>query len=300
MSDFHYDVTEINGILREYLPAVKGLQMTVQTAMNEAMENGGKRVRPILMYESCRMFAEACGEEKESWISDIAPFMAALEMIHTFSLVHDDLPCMDNDTLRRGKPTTWYTYGEDMGTLAGDGLMLEALYVTGRSAAESSNPSRAGRAIGILGEKSGLRGMLGGQSVDVEMTGKPLDREQLDFIYRLKTGALIEAALMIGAEIGGGTAKEVEIMEQIGRNVGVAFQIRDDILDVTSTEEELGKPIGSDEKNCKTTFVTLYGLEKAEEEVRRLSLEAEELLEELPGDHEALKALFSMLIDRTH
>ena len=236
MSEFRYDVTEINQIIGSFLPDVRGFQTTVQKAMNEAVRNGGKRVRPIIMYETCRMFAEACGEEKDSWISDIAPFMAAIEMIHSFSLVHDDLPCMDNDTLRRGMPTTWYTYGEAMGTLAGDGLMLEALYVAGRSAAESSNPARAGRAIEILGEKSGIRGMLGGQSVDVEMTGKPLDKEQLDFIYRLKTGALIEASFMIGAEIGGATVKEVEEMEKIGKNVGIAFQIRDDILDVTSTE----------------------------------------------------------------
>ena len=298
MSEFRYDVTEINQIIGSFLPDVRGFQTTVQKAMNEAVRNGGKRVRPIIMYETCRMFAEACGEEKDSWISDIAPFMAAIEMIHSFSLVHDDLPCMDNDTLRRGMPTTWYTYGEAMGTLAGDGLMLEALYVAGRSAAESSNPARAGRAIEILGEKSGIRGMLGGQSVDVEMTGKPLDKEQLDFIYRLKTGALIEASFMIGAEIGGATVKEVEEMEKIGKNVGIAFQIRDDILDVTSTEEELGKPIGSDEKNQKTTYVTLYGIEQAEKEVERLSAEAEQLLEELPGDHSALAELIRMLIGR--
>ena len=298
MGEFRYDVTEINEILGSWLPEVKGLQTTVGKAMNEAMENGGKRIRPIIMYETCRMFAEACGEEKEAWISDIAPFMAAIEMIHTFSLIHDDLPCMDNDTLRRGKPTTWYTYGEAMGTLAGDGLMLEALYVAGKSAAESTNPSVSARAMEILGEKSGIRGMLGGQSVDVEMTGKPLDREQLDFIYRLKTAALIEASFMIGAEIGGATAKEVEEMEKIGRNVGIAFQIRDDILDVTATEEELGKPIGSDEKNQKTTYVTLYGIENAEKEVKRLSEEAEQLLQEMPGDHTALRELIRMMIGR--
>ena len=261
MSEFGYDVTEINEIIGTYLPDVRGFQTTVQKAMNEAVRNGGKRIRPIIMYESCRMFAETCGEEKDSWISDIAPFMAAIEMIHSFSLI-------------------------------------QALYVTGKCAAESSNPLRAARAIEILGEKSGLRGMLGGQSVDVEMTGKPLDKEQLDFIYRLKTGALIEACFMIGAEIGGATAKEVEEMEQIGKNVGIAFQIRDDILDITSTEEELGKPIGSDEKNLKTTYVTLYGIEEAEKEVKRLSEEAEQLLEDLPGDHSALADLIRMLIGR--
>ena len=300
MSAFQYNNSEINQLLLEYLPKKKGLQETVIRAMDEAVENGGKRIRPILMYEMCRCFAETCGEERESWIGDIAPFMAAMEMIHTFSLIHDDLPCMDNDTLRRGKPTTWYTYGEDMGVLAGDALMLEAMYIVGRCAADSSDPSRAGEAILILGEKSGIRGMLGGQAVDVEQTGKPLNEEQLEFIYRLKTGALIEASLMIGAVIGGATAREAEIAEKIGTNVGIAFQIRDDILDEISTVEELGKPIHSDEKNQKTTYVTLYGLEKAEAEVKRLSAEAEELLEELPGDKEMLRALIRMLTDRSN
>jgi len=298
MSDYHYDNSEVNSLIREYLPPVRGLQETVIRAMDEAVENGGKRIRPILMYEACRMFAEACGEEKDQWISDIAPFMAAIEMIHTFSLIHDDLPCMDNDTLRRGKPTTWYTYGEAMGVLAGDGLMLEAMAVAGRCAADSSNPGRASEAVRILGEKSGIRGMLGGQSVDVEMTGKPLTAEQLDFIYRLKTGALIEASLMIGAIIGGATQKEAEIMERIGSCVGIAFQIRDDILDETSTAEVLGKPVHSDEKNLKTTYVSLYGIRKAEEEVLRLSAEADALLEELPGDKTILRSLVGMLVDR--
>ena len=298
MSDYHYDNSEVDSLVKEYLPPVKGLQTTVIQAMDEAVENGGKRIRPIFMYEACRMFAEACGEEKDQWISDIAPFMAAIEMIHTFSLIHDDLPCMDNDTLRRGRPTTWYTYGEAMGVLAGDGLMLEAMTVAGKCAADSSNPARAAEAVRILGDKSGIRGMLGGQSVDVEMTGKPLTEEQLDFIYRLKTGALIEASLMIGAIIGGATQKEAEIMEKIGSCVGIAFQIRDDILDETSTAEELGKPVHSDEKNLKTTYVSLFGLEKAEAEVQKLSAEADALLEELPGDKSTLRGLIGMLVDR--
>lgn len=298
MSEFHYDTEEVNSIIRQFLPEIRGLQKTVIQAMDEAVENGGKRIRPILMYEACRCFAEACGESREAWIGDIAPFMAAIEMIHTFSLIHDDLPCMDNDTLRRGKPTTWYTYGEAMGTLAGDGLVLEAMYLIGKSAADSSEPGRAAEALRILGEKSGLRGMLGGQSVDVEKTGQPLSEEELNFIYRLKTAALIEASLMIGAVIGGATYRELEIMERIGRNVGIAFQIQDDILDETSTEEELGKPIHSDEKNRKTTYVSLYGIEKAEEEVKRLSEEARELFSELPGDKETLFSLIDMLTER--
>ena len=187
-----------------------------------------------------------------------------------------------------------------MGTLAGDGLVLEAMYIAGKSAAESKEPGRAAEALRILGEKSGIRGMLGGQSVDVEETGNPLDEDQLNFIYRLKTAALIEASLMIGAVIGGATARETDTIEKIGKNIGIAFQIRDDILDEISTEEELGKPIHSDERNNKTTYVTLYGLERAEAEVRRLSSEARELLEELPGDKETLLSLIEMLTERTH
>lgn len=298
MSDFSYDTAEINRLILSFLPEEDGMQRTVIRAMNEAVRNGGKRIRPILMYETCRLFADACGEERDSWVRDVAPFMAAIEMIHTFSLIHDDLPCMDNDTLRRGKPTTWYTYGEAMGTLAGDALMLEAMYVAGKCAAASENPQRASEAVRILGEKSGIRGMLGGQSVDVEETGKPLDEKQIDFIYRLKTAALIEASFMIGAVLGGATAHETEIAEEIGTNVGIAFQIRDDILDEISTEQELGKPIHSDERNQKTTYVRLYGLEKAEQEVKRLTAEAEKLLEEFPGDRSTLISLIRMLTER--
>lgn len=298
MSDFSYDTAEINRLILSFLPEEDGMQRTVIRAMNEAVRNGGKRIRPILMYETCRLFADACGEERDSWVRDVAPFMAAIEMIHTFSLIHDDLPCMDNDTLRRGKPTTWYTYGEAMGTLAGDALMLEAMYVAGKCAAASENPQRAAEAVRILGEKSGVRGMLGGQSVDVEETGKPLDEKQIDFIYRLKTAALIEASFMIGAVLGGATAHETEIAEEIGTNVGIAFQIRDDILDEISTEQELGKPIHSDERNQKTTYVRLYGLEKAEQEVKRLTAEAEKLLEEFPGDRSTLISLIRMLTER--
>lgn len=298
MAEYPVDLAEINGLIEPYLPKTSGFQGTVNKAMNEAVLNGGKRIRPALMYETCRSFAEACGEERDQWINDIAPFMAAMEMIHTFSLVHDDLPCMDNDTLRRGKPTTWYTYGEAMGTLAGDGLMLEAMYLVGKCAADAENVRRAARAIEILGEKSGLRGMLGGQSVDVEETGKPLDDKKLDFIYALKTAALIEASLMIGAVIGGASNHETEIAEQIGTHLGIAFQIRDDILDETSTEEELGKPIHSDQKNEKTTYVTLHGIEEAEREVMRRSELAKELLAELPGQHETLEQLIDFLTER--
>lgn len=296
MPTLPYDKTEIETLIRAALPCEEGLQRTVIRAMREAVENGGKRIRPILLFETCKSFAERRGET--GWKEEAAPFLAALEMIHSFSLVHDDLPCMDNDTLRRGKPTTWYVYGEAMGTLAGDGLVLEALTVAGRAVGQSRHPERAARALAILGEKSGVSGMLGGQSVDVEKTGERLDATTLDFIYRLKTGALLEAAFMMGAALGGASEAEISCAEQIGRAVGLAFQIQDDILDETATEAELGKPLHSDEKNQKTTYVSLFGLEAAREAVRQQSEAAEQRLREFPGETETLAALIAYLTDR--
>ena len=296
MPTLPYDKTEIETLIRAALPCEEGLQRTVIRAMREAVENGGKRIRPILLFETCKSFAERRGET--DWKEEAAPFLAALEMIHSFSLVHDDLPCMDNDTLRRGKPTTWYVYGEAMGTLAGDGLVLEALTVAGRAVGQSRHPERAARALAILGEKSGVSGMLGGQSVDVEKTGERLDATTLDFIYRLKTGALLEAAFMMGAALGGAREAEISCAEQIGRAVGLAFQIQDDILDETATEAELGKPLHSDEKNQKTTYVSLFGLEAAREAVRQQSEAAEQRLREFPGETETLAALIAYLTDR--
>lgn len=296
MPTLPYDKTEIETLIRAALPCEEGLQRTVIRAMREAVENGGKRIRPILLFETCKSFAARRGET--GWKEEAAPFLAALEMIHSFSLVHDDLPCMDNDTLRRGKPTTWYVYGEAMGTLAGDGLVLEALTVAGRAVGQSRHPERAARALAILGEKSGVCGMLGGQSVDVEKTGERLDATTLDFIYRLKTGALLEAAFMMGAALGGASEAEISCAEQIGRAVGLAFQIQDDILDETATEAELGKPLHSDEKNQKTTYVSLFGLEAAREAVRQQSEAAEQRLREFPGETETLAALIAYLTDR--
>ncbi|MDD6213278.1 MAG: polyprenyl synthetase family protein [Clostridiales bacterium] len=268
----------VENILKKYLPKEEGFQKTILQAMNYSMMAGGKRIRPTLMLESFRLFG---GEG-----SQVEPFMAAMEMIHTYSLVHDDLPAMDNDTLRRGKPTTWSVYGEAMGILAGDCLLTYAFETASKAFTMTDHVERVGAAMKILAEKAGIYGMAGGQVVDVEKTGQPVAAEELEFIYRLKTGALLEASLMIGAVLAGADESQIQTMEQVGRNIGLAFQIRDDILDITGTEEELGKPIGSDERNEKTTYVTLYGLEKAEAEVERLSAEAIELLESIPGDTE--------------
>ncbi len=276
----------VEDVIAGYLPSAKGQQRTVAEAMNYSVLAGGKRIRPTMMKEAYKLFG---GEGEE-----IEPFMAAIEMIHSYSLVHDDLPCMDNDELRRGKPTTWKHYGEAMAVLAGDGLLTMAFETAAKAFSLSRHPDRVGRCIGILARKAGLYGMLGGQSVDVEMTGNPLTREQLAFIYELKTSALLEACLMIGAVLAGADEEQVDVMERIASDIGNAFQIRDDVLDVISSEEELGKPIGSDAENKKTTFVTFEGLEGADMEVHRLTERALELISTLPGN----KAFFNDFVRR--
>lgn len=224
--------------------------------------------------------------------------MAAIEMIHTFSLVHDDLPCIDNDRLRRGRDTTWVKFGEDLAVLAGDGLYGYAFETASKALVYTENVEAAGRCIGLLAAKSGMYGMIGGETVDVELTGKPMTKEQLDFVYRLKTGALLEVSMMIGAILAGADESQVKVVERMASCVGMAFQIQDDILDLTSSQEALGKPVLSDEKNHKTTFVTLYGMDEARQAVERLSREAVEALESLPGDHGFVKELIMMLVTR--
>lgn len=281
----------IEEILTSYLPKEEGYQKIIMEAMAYSLMAGGKRLRPMLMQETYRLFG---GTSRV-----IEPFMAAIEMIHTYSLVHDDLPAMDDDELRRGRPTTHVVYGEDMGILAGDALLNYA-FETAASAFDAypEQSLQIGKAIGILGRKSGIYGMLGGQVVDVKETGHPVTKEVLDFIYALKTGALLESAMMIGAILAGACEEEVCKVEQIASNVGLAFQIRDDILDVTSTTEELGKPIHSDEKNEKTTYVTLRGLEEAARDVENISREALGLLKGLKRENPFLEELIRELVHR--
>lgn len=279
-------------ILKKYLPEECGFQKNVKKAMNYSVLAGGKRIRPRMMEQAYRLFG-GTGEE-------IEPFFAAIEMIHCYSLVHDDLPALDNDTLRRGRPTTWAVYGEAMGILAGDGLLTYAFETCAKAFALTRHPERVGQAIGILAQKSGISGMVGGQTVDVELTGKPVSEEQLDFIYRLKTSALLEASVMIGAVLAGAGEAQVKQMEAVAADIGLAFQIQDDILDVTGTEEELGKPIGSDERNQKTTYVSLHGLEAAKAEVKRLSERAVKTLETLPGDSTFFRTFIRKLENRSH
>lgn len=284
------EAEHVERLLLEYLPRRDGLQERIVDAMEYSCMAGGKRLRPVLMQEIFRI----CGGNDSS----IEAFMAAMEMIHTYSLVHDDLPCMDNDEYRRGKKTTWSVYGYDFGVLCGDALLNYAFETASGAFLKPCDPVRVGKALHVLAVKAGVYGMLGGQVVDVWLTDKPMNANQLDFIYRLKTGALIEGSMMIGAILAGADEQTVELTEQIAAKVGMAFQIRDDILDVTSTTEVLGKPVLSDEKNNKTTYVSLYGLEKAQEDVTQLMCEAENMLEALPGDTGFLRYIFELLVDR--
>ncbi|MCI9271973.1 MAG: polyprenyl synthetase family protein [Dorea sp.] len=294
--DFHElrkkRVEEIEQILTGYLPKEEGYQKTIMEAMAYSLMAGGKRLRPMLMRETYRLFGGTG--------TVVEPFMAALEMIHTYSLVHDDLPAMDDDELRRGRKTTHVVYGEDMGILAGDALLNYAFETAASAFEEYPKESlKIGKAIGILGKKAGIYGMLGGQVVDVQKTGHAVEKEVLDFIYALKTGALLESAMMIGAALSGASEEEIRLVEKAAGKIGLAFQVQDDILDVTSTAEVLGKPIRSDEKNEKTTYVTLLGVRGAEQVVEKESVEAIELLRKLPGENPYLEWLLGELIHRT-
>lgn len=282
---------QIDEILAAWLPKAEGEQRTVIEAMNYSFLAGGKRLRPMLMQETYRLFG---GRSRV-----IEPFMAAIEMIHTYSLVHDDLPAMDNDEYRRGKKTTHVVYGEAMAILAGDGLLTYAFETAANAFDIEPQNTGIGRSLKVLARKAGIYGMVGGQTVDVESEGsKDMTKERLDFIYRLKTSALIEASMLIGAILAGATKSEQKIVEEVAGKVGLAFQIQDDILDVTSTMEVLGKPIGSDEKNQKMTYVAYEGLEKAKEEVAALSGQAIAQMDSLVVKNEFLTELLRYLIAR--
>lgn len=281
---------EIEKIIKEYLPKEEGYQKTIMKAMNYSILAGGKRLRPMLMLETYRLFG---GTSKT-----IYPFMAAIEMIHTYSLVHDDLPAMDNDEYRRGRKTTHIVYGEAMGILAGDALLNYAFETAaGAFQLEPENPA-VGQAMLVLARKAGIYGMIGGQVVDVESEGTVIDKEKLDFIHLHKTSALLESAMVIGAILAGANKEEQNLVEKAAGKIGLAFQIQDDILDITSTTEELGKPVGSDEKNGKNTYVAFEGLEKSKGDVKKLSESAMEDLQKLPYENPFLIELIKELIER--
>ena len=320
-------IRRVEELIGAYLPKEEGYQHTAAEAMNYSILAGGKRLRPLMMYETYRMYAE---NENIGRTGDrlIAPFLSAIEMIHTYSLVHDDLPAMDNDEYRRGRKTTHVVYGEAMAILAGDGLLTHAFYTASKAfsavndaaggcsqagAADDTGAcgidaaqadglrQRIGRAIGILAEKAGIDGMLGGQCVDVEAEkrGDIVTMEQLLFIHEKKTAALIQSALMIGAVLAGAPEEDIERLGQVGRHVGVAFQIRDDILDVEGSFQELGKQTGSDAKNEKATYVTLTGMEQAKRDVERISEAALLELSNLSVKNDFLAELVRRMVYRT-
>ncbi len=309
---FNQELTEkvkfTEEILRLFLPEERGFQKQVIEAMNYSVNAGGKRLRPILMLETYHLFGgknTACVE----------PFMVAIEMIHTYSLVHDDLPAMDNDEYRRGKKTTWAVFGEEFGILAGDGLLNYAFEIAASALDVCCKTSREGQltaeetllqvkrvsdALSVLAKKSGIYGMIGGQTADIlaESQTEPITEDQLIFIHAHKTAALIQAAMMIGAILAGASEESIGNIEKCAYNIGLAFQIQDDILDVIGDSEELGKPVGSDAQNHKQTYVTLKSLEMAQADVEGLSKEAIRLLG-TSGENTFLVQLIDTLIHRT-
>ncbi len=294
-------VQYIESVIDKYVPEEEGFAKTVIEAMNYSLKSGGKRLRPLLMFEAYRLFG---GED-----DIVEPFMAAIEMIHTYSLVHDDLPCMDNDEYRRGRKTTHAVFGETMAVLAGDGLLNYAFETACRAfdklnVLQSADYSAMtiGRAIGILAGKSGIYGMIGGQCADIEaekLSPEQVDEKRILYIHEHKTAALIQNALMIGAVLAGANEINLAKIERVGYNVGLAFQIQDDILDVTGTFEQLGKDIGSDEKNGKTTYVSINGLNKSKADVEALSEEAVNILKDMGDGNEFLEELIIYLVNRT-
>ncbi len=288
-------VADIEAGMKEYMPEENGYQRTVFEAVNYSLLAGGKRLRPMFLYEAYRMFG---GTDEKA----VRPFMMALEMIHTYSLVHDDLPAMDNDEYRRGKLTTHKKFGEAMGILSGDALLNGAFETAFLAFDSETEAAQIGRALKILGHKAGMYGMVGGQVVDVEKDGCFMDEDMLYFVHKNKTSALIEAALMTGAVLAGADEKQAAVMEQCGTDIGLAFQIQDDILDVIGDQEKLGKPVHSDEKNEKTTAVSVYGIDVCRQKVKDYTdrgIEALEALDIPEKEHqEFLVELMKSLVGR--
>lgn len=301
--DLSLRAQETEKIIYSFLPETGEHDERITEAVSYSVTAGGKRLRPILMQETFRMFNH--GEDADTRM--LSRFMAAIEFIHTYSLVHDDLPAMDNDELRRGKPTTHAVYGEAFGVLAGDALLNLAFEVIAEGMSELTEETencaealrRSALAFSVLASKAGIHGMIGGQCLDVfnEKSEKDSSLPQICYIYENKTGALLEAAAMVGAILAGASKEQVKLIEEMASNVGYAFQIRDDILDITSTTEQLGKPVGSDEKNGKETYATLKGMEEAQKDVEEYSRRAVEILESLP-ENKFLEDLVKYLITR--
>ena len=290
-------LSKIEKLIESFFYNEDELNKNVIKASNEAIRNGGKRLRPLIMFETYKAIS---GDEYSEEI--IAPFLAAIEMIHTFSLIHDDLPAMDNDRLRRGKPTTWVSYGEDMAILAGDMLSVQAFEIISKKMQETDDFNilkRMSRAMYTLARATGAFGMIGGQCVDVEYSGKKMTEEVMKYTYALKTGALLAASFVVGGILAGANETEVGLLKKAGSYVGEAFQIRDDYLDIVADEKELGKPTHSDEKNLKITYVNIVGTDESLRRIVSLSENAKECLSEVRGDMSSVVEIIDMMVNRT-
>lgn len=291
-SSLKYRVDYIEKLLKEYMPEEKGYQKTIFEAMNYSLKAGGKRLRPILTLEACRIVG---GNEE-----DVIPFAIAIEMIHTYSLIHDDLPALDNDDLRRGRPTNHKVYGDAMAILAGDGLLNYAFEIMLSSSIGKENPAKYLNAINEIAKSSGVYGMIGGQVVDIESEDKKIEMEKLDFIHLNKTAAIIVGCMRAGAIIGDATEEQLENITKYATNIGLSFQIADDILDITGDESKLGKKVGSDIDNNKSTYPSLIGLEKSKEIANDLINEAKTRISNIKGDTEFLNDLAEYIVARDY
>ena len=282
----------VEKVLKEYMPKEEGYQKTVIEAMNYSLSAGGKRLRPILTLEACKIVG---GNEDEA-----IPFAIAIEMIHTYSLIHDDLPALENDDLRRGRPTNHKVYGEAMGILAGDALLNYAFEVMLAGSINKENPEKYLKAINEIAKGAGIYGMIGGQVVDVESENKQIEKEKLDYIHMNKTAAMMVGCMRAGATIGGANSEQMEEITKYAKNIGLSFQIVDDILDIVGDEAKLGKKVGSDIENHKSTYPSLLGLDKSKEIAHNLIDEAKKSIEKLSDDVDFLKGLAEYIIDREY
>ena len=280
-------ISEIDKNLEKYLKHNDNLQKIIYEAMSYSVFAGGKRLRPILMLETTKM----CNGDMEK----VMPFACAMEMIHTYSLIHDDLPAMDNDSLRRGMPTSHIKYGEAKAILAGDALLNKAFEIMSQYGGDTKN---ALEVISVIAKSSGADGMIGGQIVDIESECQDIELDTLQYLHSLKTGAIIRSSCVAGAKIAGANDEEIKAVDEFANNLGIAFQIRDDILDVTGSADTLGKPIGSDVEQNKRTYVSLLGIEKSKELVKEYSKKAKKALECFGDRAEFLIDLTDYLIDR--
>lgn len=277
---------DAQSIIEEFLPVGMKFDSELCQAMTYSVSVGGKRLRPVLMKSFYRLYG-GCGKV-------INPFMAAMEMLHNYSLVHDDLPALDNDEYRRGMPTTHKKYGEALAILAGDGLLHEAYETAIKAFSYTDNAMEVVNALKIFADKTGKNGMLGGQTADVINTGHAISDELMYYIYEKKTGALIEGSMMIGAALAGASQNDLEMIGQAGACIGMAFQIRDDILDIYGNEEITGKPVRSDEKNNKKTYVSVNGVDKSQQDVKKYTLEAVNIINKLGNNEEERQFLINL------